>query len=302
MYYYSIFFSIAFLLFSPIPSQSSNIIENNNYNNTAQKVNDLFDINEAYTQLMFAYSAYCPEAKIVNWNCFFCTYNMSDTKGFKVETIMRNAPTNTFGYVGNLGNTIEVVFRGTQPSSLQNWITDLDFAPHSKTYPDYPKAKVHSGFLDAYDAVKISVRSAVQYLVNTTKTPKVIFTGHSLGAALATLAAVDLAPILIKQNIPFYVYNYGSPRVGNQVFSDYYKSLVPYTMRITNRADIVPHLPMKDMGFYHVAQEVWWNSATHYNLCDLTGEDKKCCDSEKLWSIPDHLNYLHINLDQGGCA
>ncbi len=41
-----------------------------------------------------------------------------------------------------------VVYRGTVPSSLKNWITDLNF-PQTTPYPNVPGAMVHEGFLEA---------------------------------------------------------------------------------------------------------------------------------------------------------
>lgn len=257
-----------------------------------------FDINQAYTQLMYSYAAYCPKDKIVSWDCFFCKLNQTDTNGFIVSVILENDPTNTFGYVGVRGTTVEVVFRGTQPSSLANWISDFDFA-HMKPYADIPNAFVHTGFMDAYDVVKSNCRTAVASLVTKFKATQVVFTGHSLGAAIATLAAIDIGPTL---KIPYALYNYGSPRVGNQVFSDFVYSDIPNLFRIVNRADIVPHLPLKDMGFHHVAEEVWWNKPANYIICDKSGEDPTCSDSVEITNIFDHLDYLGIGLVQGGCA
>jgi hypothetical protein len=259
---------------------------------------DPFSIDETYTQLMYSYSAYCPESKIVNWSCFFCVYNLSDTKGFKVASVVQYAPTNTFGYIGNNGKTVEVVFRGTQPASLENWITDLS-AFHTKPYPNVPNAFVHSGFMDAYDAVKPAVRSAVASLIASTNATRVVITGHSLGAAIATLCAADLAASL---KIPFALYNFGSPRVGNRAFADYIAKIVPTAYRITNKADTVPHLPDTLMGFHHIAQEVWWHTTKEYKICDMSGEDPSCENSRLIWSIPDHLDYLGINLVQVGCT
>jgi len=51
-------------------------------------------------------------------------------------------------------------------------------------------------------------------------------TGHSLGAGLATLAAVDILLVAGKQID--YLYNFGSPRVGNEAFATYYDSLFPH--------------------------------------------------------------------------
>jgi len=257
-----------------------------------------FEINEAYTQLMYSYAAYCPEATVQPWSCYYCTYNASlTTKGFKVTSVIKNAITNTFGYVGVQGNNVEVVFRGTQSNSLTNWIEDLA-AAKGAPYPNVPGATVHAGFYDTYVSVRAAVRSAVTLLVNQTKPAKVIFTGHSLGAALATLAAVDITPLL---DVPTVVYNYGSPRVGNQAFQTFYQKLISTTYRIVNMNDMVPHLPTASMGFHHVAQEVWWNTKTHYEICNMSGEDPLCSDSILVPNIPPHLDYLGIHEGDGGC-
>jgi nuclear pore complex protein Nup85 len=55
---------------------------------------------------------------------------------------------------------------------------------------------VHSGFLTAYDSVKVKVLRLVDQLTADASKDKpwdVFVTGHSLGGALATLCAYDLA-------------------------------------------------------------------------------------------------------------
>jgi type II secretory pathway pseudopilin PulG len=285
-------FVVLLLLVSPSVAQQKQQIQIQQQ--TQQQLQQTFDINEAYNQLMYSYSAYCAEATVTSWNCYYCTLNSSmTTKGFKPTAIIKNALTNTFGYVGVQGTIVEVVFRGTQSNSLQNWITDIS-AGKSAPYPNVTGATVHSGFLTAYDVVRTQVRNAVEAQLKAIKATRVIFTGHSLGAALATLALVDIAPTI---SVPSFLYNYGSPRVGNLQFMTYYQSLVSTSYRIVNRADIVPHVPTVSMGFHHVAQEVWWNTVTHYKICDNSGEDKTCSDSVLIPNIQDHLDYLGINLN-----
>ena len=56
--------------------------------------------------------------------------------------------------------------------------------------------------------------------------------GHSLGGALATLAAVDLAR---ARKLPrLAVYTYGAPRTGNHAFARDYEATVPQTWQIIN--------------------------------------------------------------------
>ena len=71
----------------------------------------------------------------------------------------------------------------------------------------------------------------------------VIIIGHSLGGALATLAAVDLVPRLDIRSI---LITYGSPRVGNKQFSEYVdKNLHGLNLRVTLKNDVVTVIPPK---------------------------------------------------------
>jgi len=254
-----------------------------------------FDINEAYTNLMYAYSAYCPKTQLQPWSCYFCTYNVSRTGGFVVKDVVSGLLTDTYAYVGSRGTTAVVAFRGTK--NIENWIFNADFE-HTFPYPDLPSAFVHKGFLTDYNSLKGPLKSSLNSILAYGNVSRVVFTGHSLGGGLATLAAYDIGPSL---SIPSVVYTYGSPRVGNQVFTDIFFKLFPNSIRVTNLDDIVPHLPPLDMNYHHVAQEVWWNKPDTYKICDLTGEDKKCSDSTLLRKVNDHLNYMQIPVHNGGC-
>ncbi len=66
-------------------------------------------------------------------------------------------------------------------------------------------------------------------------------TGHSLGGALATHAAVQL----VSQGINVEaLYTYGSPRVGDNKFSTWFDALVKSVkVRVSHGRDPVPHLP-----------------------------------------------------------
>jgi predicted lipase len=49
----------------------------------------------------------------------------------------------------------------------------------------------------------------------------ILMTGHSLGAALSTLATYDLKRKYTTTDIK--IYNFGSPRVGNKAFTTQFK-------------------------------------------------------------------------------
>jgi predicted lipase len=83
--------------------------------------------------------------------------------------------------------------------------------------------------------------------------------GHSLGGALATLLALDLAATAANPTNAAHaqfrnptVFTYASPRTGDSMFAATYNLVVPNSNRIENRFDLVPHLPATWMGYQHV--------------------------------------------------
>lgn len=249
---------------------------------------------QALTELYLSFAAYCPQVNITSWNCYFC----KDVSNFHVVATFDNSATNIFGYVGYSGSVGQVVFRGTQSDSIEDWIDDLDFFDTS-VYSLVSGGEVHSGFYNSWNSVKTQVEAAVKTLSEVQGISQIYYTGHSLGAAITLFAALEVGT---AYPIPFKVYNFGEPRVGNQIFANYVNREIGDIVRVTHHEDIVPHLPPEDFGFYHVATEVYYTSDTHYTVCDNSGEDSECSDGN--WfdtSVSDHLDYLGITLSSGGC-
>ncbi|NJN92739.1 MAG: lipase family protein [Anaerolineales bacterium] len=163
-----------------------------------------------------------------------------DMKEFKLHGRFENAGTHTQGIFGvAFGNTFILAFRGSEETGIADWINDLKFLPADFAYGEKGNSaiKVHYGFIEAYN----SVREAMFKAAKESDYKQIICTGHSLGAALATLCAVD-----IKYNLPdkqVSAFTFGSPKVGNAEFVAFYNKLVPQTYRIVNSVDIVPSLP-----------------------------------------------------------
>jgi triacylglycerol lipase len=70
---------------------------------------------------------------------------------------------------------------------------------------------------------------------------RLMITGHSLGGALATLCAIDVAANS-KFHAPI-VYTIGSPRVGDAAFCNAFNRKVKYSWRIYNEVDLVTRVP-----------------------------------------------------------
>lgn len=103
--------------------------------------------------------------------------------------------------------------------------------------------KVHSGFKIALNQVWNDLEKYLRTIRSKSSSKQnVWFTGHSLGAALAILAADRYGDVQ-------GVYTYGSPRVGDNQFAlDYFAN----TYRIVNNNDLVTMIPPPILGYRHV--------------------------------------------------
>jgi predicted lipase len=159
--------------------------------------------------------------------------------------------------------------------------------------------RVHSGFQDAYESVRKGLISHMIKLRTNYdgmwRRFEVEITGHSLGGALSTLLAVELEALGFRIA---RVTTFGSPRVGDWRFADYYdEKLGDRTHRFTHAHDAVPSLPPRLLGYHHVATEVFQNAEGEYVVGDGSGEDPNGSDSE--WthaSLSDHLTYLGMEV------
>lgn len=188
--------------------------------------------------------AYENQSSIDAWTCADCSrYQIQNQDSFY------SAAQDQLGFTGYLPqlNAIVISFRGT--ASADNVGTDLNgiqVAP--KGYPNCVSCKVHDGFLDAYKSVRPFVTSNLQNLMNLHKKASVYITGHSLGGAVAVLAAVDLN----QMGIPIQaIYTFGQPRVGNSNFADYLNSKFPQLHRVIDNSDPIPHNPPSSLGYVH---------------------------------------------------
>ncbi|CAH8332078.1 unnamed protein product [Eruca vesicaria subsp. sativa] len=165
---------------------------------------------------------------------------------------------------------VVIAFRGTEQTKWKDLQTDLMLVPvglnPERIGGDFKEeVQVHSGFLSAYDSVRIRIISllkmAIGYIDDDPEREDkwhVYVTGHSLGGALATLLAIELASSQLAKRgaITVTMYNFGSPRVGNKKFADVYNQKVKDSWRVVNHRDIIPTVP-RLMGYCHVAHPVY---------------------------------------------
>lgn len=172
-----------------------------------------FDLSIATSGLLVSKATYCEPETVWNWTCEVCLEHLP---GFRLYNVYENKTSNTLGLSGVLPeeSLIVVAFRGTR--NVENWIHNLKFfmrpyivlGNRSHKGSENPKdndeeevdakgknecedCAVHTGFYETFESIQPQVRVDVAYLREAYPHYMVLITGHSLGAAIALLSALD---------------------------------------------------------------------------------------------------------------
>ncbi|MFW9993125.1 MAG: lipase family protein [Candidatus Odinarchaeota archaeon] len=170
--------------------------------------------------------------------------------GFELVHYIESTNTDTQCYIARdeKKKRIVIAFRGT--SSVQDLLTDIIIL--QTIYPPtrrlFFKPRVHAGFLEAYKSVKKEIHAHLNTLFSEQGSSRLFVTGHSLGGALATIAAVDLNQTF---KLPVTIYTYGSPKVGNSWFARKFNRKIKDSFRIANVDDVIPSYPPV-IGYNHI--------------------------------------------------
>ncbi|WP_169978008.1 lipase family protein [Tautonia rosea] len=168
-----------------------------------------------------------------------------------------------FGFVLTSERDHIMAFRGTQTQA--EWLSNLRSSQTEARHPVTGEAlgRVHFGFsniagqnLRTWAGDGGPSRTPAEVAAELDPSKPCYITGHSLGAALATLTAIDVAAKVDRPSDWLRLYTYAGPRVGDATFAESFARLVPNAYRVANLADTVPLLPSSKMaeGFSHVGE------------------------------------------------
>jgi triacylglycerol lipase len=150
----------------------------------------------------------------------------------------------TQAFVAVRSDMVLIAFRGTEPENIKDWLTDSNAVLVPSTL-----GHLHKGFLRAFNTVGPQIVNDLRSRPDTTGKP-LWFTGHSLGAALSTIMTASCANAGLQ--IAGH-YNFGSPRVGDSSFANFYNErCASVTFRFVNNNDIVPRVPPRQLLYDHV--------------------------------------------------
>ena len=138
--------------------------------------------------------------------------------------------------IWSLKSNSEVILSFPGSNNKGDWLTDF----HTRQVPLFPSGDsglVHVGFLTYY----LSLETQIMGVLRQMRLKTLILTGHSLGGAVATIACARLAYQLPRVKV--VCMTFGSPRVGDRNFGQWYRRKVNRTYRFVMERDPAPSFP-----------------------------------------------------------
>lgn len=132
-----------------------------------------------------------------------------------------------------------LTFRGT--TSKKDIMTDLDI----RRVCIKEKIKIHNGFFKQFVSVEKTIRECLDRNKDATE---LYICGHSLGGALSYIAAAHFGELYPDFKVTCHTF--GSPRVGNKHFVEWFNKNVHEHVRVMNKQDPVPMIPQSHIWFH----------------------------------------------------
>jgi predicted lipase len=258
------------------------------------------------TYMQYSVASYCPSTVTTrNWSCG--KRCQGETTGTIVEQAAQHARTQSAGYVAYHPGRKEIIvaFRGTQSiqSALQDaqfWKSEPDFEPSfwKKAFvkSKFPSGiKIHAGFEDGYSFIRSAIQSSLAKVVSRLPEYKIVFTGHSLGGAMAEIAAIDFHMLTgARYDDRVSIYTFGQPRVGNPEWATFYnsKSFSKRFQRIVRDKDPVAQLPPRFLNYQFAGTQFEIDGRNSTRECAKSGpngESDQCTDPILSLNILTHI-------------
>lgn len=194
---------------------------------------------------------------------YYPNYSAFIPLGYRFVGETQETPLHNIVRLFKKDNTLVLVFRGTIHET-NSWLENFHFmqVPAKESivvekqkydfkFSEQSGAAVHSGYVMAnvYLWNELTPYLAPNSLQNI---ERIMLIGHSQGGALAQLFLAQMSLMKEFQNIELMNYSFGSPRIGNQIFTDDFNQKFAQnnqSFRFINTADVVCELPVINKSF-----------------------------------------------------
>ncbi|MBM3193815.1 MAG: lipase family protein [Chlamydiae bacterium] len=170
------------------------------------------------------------------------------------------------GYIGRIKslpndptNRIVIAFRGTEKAG--EWLENVDYTQSEETFENLDHSvTIHTGFWDALNdkanyktpSLQDQLNNLIPKYLKKDVPNEINITGHSLGAAIATLVTLD--SILRYKGVRIVTFIIGTPRVGGPSLAELFRDLTQdpsydfVVWRLVNTEDVVTTVPAPVLG------------------------------------------------------
>ncbi|XP_047313024.1 phospholipase A1-IIbeta-like [Impatiens glandulifera] len=218
--------------------------------------------NYTITKYFYATSSFAPFNKDTNWMGYVAVSTDQGTKEAGRRDIVvawrgTNEDSEWLNNVGILQQPASLIFGDLEEDDIP-WVHGGFYLMYTSNNPDSTFSNI---------SVRDQVLQEVSRLVSMYKNEKisVVVTGHSLGGALTTLNAIDIARNVFKNQDDHSITNlvtafaFASPRIGGSMLRDSTASLKNlHILRIENKPDAVPDFP--NIGYRDVGQVLFMDT------------------------------------------
>jgi triacylglycerol lipase len=219
---------------------------------------DGFDLGNALALMWFSQLAYETHRPLTIKAVGKEKWDFTSLIPFIRQNVSLQGTFETCGLIGERDKAVILAFAGTDPGIWQNLVSD--FTPIPRDGSD-----THDGFRVAEAAARPEIDRAVALCRQSGK--PLFIAGHSLGAALAALAALRASKARLP---PAAVYTFGMPRVGGPQFVASYADLSKVTYRLVHGIDLVARVPPgMPGGFHHVGHLLQCAAKTKFDKAQL---------------------------------
>ena len=186
-----------------------------------------------------------------------------DGKFIKATPFYKKGVKSPAGYVIETDKETMVSYHGTQfgkffGSGGREVFHDMQMQKSKMKLGDQ-ECGVHAGFKKEYDNSRDDLYRVLQEVKGNPAKP-VVFSGHSLGGAVANIAALDASANnkLPNGQTVGGVVTFGAPRVLSKEAAQVYNNqgLADKTLRVKQGWDVVPRIPSESLGYAHVGKKV----------------------------------------------
>lgn len=177
-------------------------------------------------------------------------------KCIELPTFINNEETHTQGYVFKTTTEVVIACRGTD--NLYDCFDDLQVCLVPLKVPNHAACNVHEGFLRQSNGLLKIIKTVIDEVHAANM--KLVFTGHSLGGAIATICSVIVSAQTSKD---VFVHAYGSPKVGDAQFKAVFEKLITNCILVKYGADPFTKVMIGDV-YQHVSPFKHYGPIDHH--------------------------------------